>query len=116
MRAFFCRAIKLVGVEQEALTRLVEEFARVLCLNPEIQSRFHHAVSEDKPKEVESLEHAVFLLTYNALILNTAMHNPQARGKAQSKKEFAEQSRSVSGFRTEFCEKMFDLIRKEGLA
>jgi hypothetical protein len=114
MRSFFGRAIKLVGVEQEAMIRLVEAFARELCLDPTIQSRFQYVVAE-KPKDVESLEQAVFLLTYNALILNTATHNPQARGKAQTKKEFAEQSRSVSGFRTEFCEKMWDLVKREPL-
>jgi len=117
MRDLFGRAMRLTGVEQEALTRLLEEFARVLCLEEEIQKRFRYVQVPDaeRPKGLESLEHAVFLLTYWALLLNTALHNRAARGKAPTSKEFSKQGRTIAGFQEVFCEKMYDLIKKTPL-
>jgi len=117
MRDLFGRAMRLVNVEQESLTRLLEEFAHVLCEEPEIRSRFQFVElpPEERPKDVESLEHAVFLLAYHTLLLNTAMHNTSAKGKAPSRAEFAAQGRAVAGVREDFCKKMFDLIRTQPL-
>jgi len=117
MRELFGKAMRLAGVEQEATARLLEEFAHVLCLEPEIQARFQFVVlpDEERPKDVESMEHAVFLLSYSALLLNTGMHNPSARGKVQTRVEFTTQGRQVAGFRDDFCKKMYDLVKAQPL-
>lgn len=119
MRDFFGRAMRLTGVEQEALIRLLEEFARVLSSEPEIQSRFEYVrlSPEERPPDIESLEHTVFLLTYSALLLNTAMHNPCTKGRAQcqSRQEFAEQGRKVAGIQEDFSRKMYDLVKAHPL-
>lgn len=112
MRDLFGRDMKLIRVEQEALTRLLEEFARALCLEDEIQKRFGYVCIE-RPEGVESLEHAVFLLTYHTLWLNTAMHNPAARRKAPKKEEFSKQGRTSIGFQEDLCRKMYDLVKAQ---
>lgn len=118
MRELFCQAMRLTGVEQEAITRLLEEFARALCSEEEIQTRFQHVLLPDdqRPKDVESMEQAVFLLAYSALLLNTAMYNPGAKGdKAQTRQEFTAQGHRVAGFRDDFCKKMYDLVKAQPL-
>ncbi|CAE8723322.1 unnamed protein product [Polarella glacialis] len=114
MRDLFGVAMRLTGVEQEGLVRLLEDFARALCSGAEMEERFRQALlpAEERPQDVRSLEHAVFLLSYHALLLNTALHNPAAKGRgALSRQEFAAQGKSASGMQVDTCKKMYDLIK-----
>jgi len=113
MRDLFGKAMRLTGVEQEGLIRLMEEFAAALCSQPEIKDRFSQAQlpPDERPREAQTLEQAVFLLGYHALLLNTALHNPSARGRAASRQDFTAQGKSASGMQPDTCKKIYDLIK-----
>eukprot|EP00927_Polykrikos_kofoidii_P033456 TRINITY_DN28286_c0_g1_i1.p1 TRINITY_DN28286_c0_g1~~TRINITY_DN28286_c0_g1_i1.p1 ORF type:complete len:1647 (+),score=297.74 TRINITY_DN28286_c0_g1_i1:47-4942(+) len=117
MRDLFARAMVLIDVEQEAVTRLMEDYAKALCGEPEVRTRFQQAVVPEaqRPKDVHSLEDAVFLLSYQVLLLNTALHKPSARGYAQSRQDFASQGQAIAGAQQDFCKKMYDLIKAQPL-
>lgn len=113
MREYFCRAMTLRSVEQEGIVRLLEDFAHALASKEEVQQRFEYALLPvaERPKNVTSLEQVVFLLVYLGLLLNTALHNPAAKRKAQTKQEFAMQGCSTVGVQVDCCKKIYDLIR-----
>lgn len=117
MRDVFSRAMILVDVEQQAVQRLLQDFVQALCSETEVRARFAQALlpEAERPKGCANLEDTVFCLAYQALIMNTTMHNPNNKGKkGMTQAQFAAQGRDL-GVQPDFCNKMYDLIKAQPL-
>eukprot|EP00931_Biecheleriopsis_adriatica_P074447 TRINITY_DN4849_c0_g1_i2.p1 TRINITY_DN4849_c0_g1~~TRINITY_DN4849_c0_g1_i2.p1 ORF type:complete len:1742 (+),score=333.04 TRINITY_DN4849_c0_g1_i2:107-5332(+) len=118
MRNLFGKAMRLTGVEQEAVYRLLEDFANTLCSSSDIRSRLEQAMlppEERNASDVPNLETSVLLLAYQVLMLNTALHNPNAKGRAASRSDFALQGQAAAGMHIDTCKKIYDLVKASPL-